>query len=104
MIEINLQKIEKKRVWVKDPTKKGGGYWSRREVSSKDTWKKWQDFYKDRTRDKSQTYVDKIVLKEANSITHARALIRKFQRKNPSARVDLAEDFERLYRRTEFKL
>jgi hypothetical protein len=36
MIEINLTKLEKKKVWVKDPSKKGGGYWSHRKVGRKD--------------------------------------------------------------------
>jgi len=36
MLEIELTKLEKKKVWVKDSSKKGGGYWSHREVGQKD--------------------------------------------------------------------
>ena len=36
MFEIDLTKLEKKRVWVKDPSKKGGGYWSHRKVGKKE--------------------------------------------------------------------
>jgi ribosomal protein L12E/L44/L45/RPP1/RPP2 len=36
MIEIDLCKFEKKRVWVKDSSKKGGGYWSHRRVGIKE--------------------------------------------------------------------
>ena len=36
MIEINLIKLEKKKVWVKDPSKKGGGYWSHRKIGTKE--------------------------------------------------------------------
>jgi len=36
MLEIDLQKLEKKKVWVKDKTKRGGGYWSHRKVGQKD--------------------------------------------------------------------
>ena len=103
MIEINFQKIEKKRVWIKDPQKTGGGYFAHRMISTKDSWKNWQDFYKKHIGDKSQTYVDKII-SEANSVIHARALIRKHQRKNPSVSKEVAVDFERLYRRSAFKL
>ena len=36
MLEIELTKLEKKKVWVKDPSKKGGGYWSHRRIGQKD--------------------------------------------------------------------
>ena len=36
MIKINLHKLEKKKVWVKDSSKKGGGYWSHRKIGRKD--------------------------------------------------------------------
>jgi hypothetical protein len=35
MIEIDVNKLEKKKVWVKDSSKKGGGYWSHRNVGKK---------------------------------------------------------------------
>ena len=40
MIEINLTKRESKRVWVKDTTLKGGGYWALRLTGKKDKPKK----------------------------------------------------------------
>jgi len=39
MIEINIQDLEKsenKKVWVKDSSKKGGGYWANRKTGKKE--------------------------------------------------------------------
>ena len=39
MIEIDMQdlnKLENKKIWVKDTSKKGGGYWSTRKVGQKE--------------------------------------------------------------------
>jgi uncharacterized cupredoxin-like copper-binding protein len=78
------------------------------DEDKKAEWAVWQQYYKDElfrpSASPHEDYYSQAIL-AASSPQHAKALIRKFQVKDPSSMgVDLAGDFERLYNQTKDKV
>ena len=71
---------------------------------SKNEWQEWQQYYREKLYRPSvsshEDYVSQSIM-IAESVQHAKTLIRKYQAKDPSSLgVDLASDFEMMYRQT----